>query len=795
MKSIRKTLQALSHRFWADPFADLQKAIAERGLTPPPNIVADGKFQRFSSNGKPRDKSGWYIAHSHPVPYAAFGCWRSGFKASWSSIDDEQMNGEDREKLQKQLREANEIHQQMLAARQAEAQKQALARWNNASTIGPESHPYLLQKEVQAYGIKVEDDSLLIPITDSAGAIQSLQIISLKGEKRFLPGGKVKAGFHKIGSLTNPVIVCEGYATAATLHEATGLCTVAAFSASNLAAVATSIRSVNFELQILIAADDDWKTKNNPGLAAATQAAKSVNAILVSPTFPAQRSEKDTDFNDLKMRCGIAAVKHAVDHAVNESLPNQAWPDPTDLAPPGGSAVKKFDWDLLPEKIRPWVLDSCKRMQGPPEYAAVSTLVSIAALIGAKAVITPKARDKGWRVTPTLWGIVVGRPATMKSPLLNVGVKPLAELQNAAEGQFNTEFKQWQAAEQINPLEAGDKPKRKIYKLNDTSVESLAETLEDEQWGLLVFRDELVGLLHDMEKRGQEAARSFYLSAFDGDQSYSLKRVTRGYRHIPRLCLSILGGIQPGALASHVEKTVAGGIGDDGLLQRFSMAVWPDLSQAYEYVDQVADKEAEAKFHAIYHRLSQLQAIDGEASVWGYSDEAQVVYKDWATSFEHELRTSEMPPAFVTHLSKYRKLVPALSLVFALIDTPDNGNIVELPELQRSIAWSEFLRSHALKIYSSGATTTQNKGYALLAKLKGGVHRNKGASPETFFTPRDIVQKGWAGMKTTEELLPVLDCLVQHGWLRLEVKPANHPQQAGRTSKRYWLHPKLMQHN
>lgn len=793
MKGIRQTLQSLSQRFWADPFADLQTAIAERGLTPPSKIVADGKFQRFSSNGNPRDKSGWYIAHSHPVPYAAYGCWRSGLKVSWSSIDDEQLSGEDREALQKQLREANAIHQQMLAARQAEAQKQALTRWNNASTIGPESHPYLLQKEVQAYGLKIEDESLLIPITDSAGVMQSLQIIGPKGEKRFLSGGKVKAGFHKIGALTSPVIVCEGYATAATLHEATGLCCVAAFSASNLAAVAACIRSVNADLQILIAADDDWKTEKNPGLVAATQAAKSVNATLAFPTFPSPRSDKDTDFNDLKRKCGIAAVKQAIDRAVNEPRPNQSWPDPTDLMPPGGNTVKKFEWDLLPEKIRPWIFDSCRRMQGPPEYAAVSTLVSIAALIGAKAVITPKALDKGWRVVATIWGIIVGRPATMKSPLLNVGVKPLSDLQNAAEKQFNTEFKKWQAAEQIDPISAGEKPKRKIYKLNDTSVESLAETLEDEQWGLLVYRDELVGLLHDMEKRGQEAARSFYLSAFDGDQSYSLKRVTRGYRHIPRICLSILGGIQPGALASHVEKTVAGGIGDDGLLQRFSMAVWPDLSEKYEYVDEPPDRQAEAQFRAIYERLNQLQTIDGEASVWSYSDEAQVVYKQWVTDFEHELRTSEMPPAFVTHLSKYRKLVPALSLVFALIDTPDNGNIVELPELQRAIAWSKFLRSHALKIYGSGAPNTQNKAYALLAKLKGGVQRNKGAPSEAYFTPREIVQKGWAGMKTTEELLPVLDSLVQHGWLRKEVKPANHPQHLGRTSTRYWLHPELIQ--
>jgi putative DNA primase/helicase len=432
-------------------------------------------------------------------------------------------------------------------------------------------------------------------------------------------------------------------------------------------------------------------------------------------------------------------------------------------------------------------------MQGPPEYVAISCLISIASLIGAKAVITPKALDKGWRVVPTLWGMAVGKPATMKSPSLKLGMAPLAALQEKAASKFNAELKQWLATEKVNPIEAGDKPKEKIYMINDTSVESLAETLEDEKWGLLVFRDELVGLLHDMDKRGQEAARSFYLSAFDGDQSYSLKRVSRGYRYIPRLCLSILGGIQPGALAAHVEKTVSGGIGDDGLLQRFSMAVWPDPSVTFEYVDQPFDQNARNQFSGIFERLDKMQPANGESIVWRYSTEAQAVFKEWVTNFEIELRTTAMPSAYATHISKYRKLVPALSLVFALIDTPDNDSIVELPELQRAIAWSEFLRSHAMKIYSSGTPTPQYPAATLLTKLKGGVLQNKGAQARNFFTPREIVQKGWSGMKTTDELLPVLEILVHHGWLRKEVKPANHPQHLGRTSTRYWLHPELMQ--
>jgi len=795
MNGLRKSLKALSKVFRRDPFSELVTAIAASGLTPPPEIIADAGFQRFSSSGRRNDKNGWYIAHNHPVPHAFFGCWRSGMKATWSSITDDMLDDEQRTQLQQQMRAANELHKEMLAERQALAQKMATDRWNAGAEVGPESHPYLVKKSVGGHDLRIEDDLLLISITDSAGIIQSLQTIKPTGEKRFLSGGKVKGCFHKIGQLTDTVIVCEGYATAATLHEATGLCCVAAFSASNLPTVAGCIRRDNPDLRILIAADDDWKTSGNPGLTHGKQAANVAKAALVIPIFPANRNASDTDFNDLQQLSGVDAVKNTIQLALHKATEGQCWLPPKEVMPSGGTAAKKFHWDLLPESLRPWIFNSTKRMQSPPDYVAVACLVSIAGLIGAKAVITPKALDKSWRVIPTLWGIIIGLSAAMKSPCLQLGMDPINQFQKAAAEKFNSEFQKWRASEKVDPLAAGDKPAEKIYMINDTSVESLAEILETEQWGFLVYRDELIGLLNDMEKKGQESARSFYLTAFDGNQSYSLKRISRGYHYIPRLCLSLLGGAQPGALASHVDKAVSGGSGNDGLLQRFSMAVWPEPSKEYNYTDLPIDEEARSQYTAIFRRLESLRVIDNEPAVWSYSNEAQALFEEWLTKLETELRTTSLPDAFASHLSKYRKLVPALSLIFALIDTPENGNVVGLPELQRAIAWAEFLRTHAMKIYSMGTPTPPNLAITLLNKLQGGFERKKGAQPEDVFTPREILQKGWAGMKTSEDLQPILDVLVEHGWIRRETKASDHPLNFGRTSTQYRLHPQLMRND
>jgi len=74
------------------------------------------------------------------------------------------------------------------------------------------------------------------------------------------------------------------------------------------------------------------------------------------------------------------------------------------------------------------------------------------------------------------------------------------------------------------------------------------------------------------------------------------------------------------------------------------------------------------------------------------------VFQEWLVPFETEIRGDELHPALVSHLSKYRKLIPALSLIFALVDTPESGNLINVRELMRAIAWGEYLRSHAERL-------------------------------------------------------------------------------------------------
>ena len=113
------------------------------------------------------------------------------------------------------------------------------------------------------------------------------------------------------------------------------------------------------------------------------------------------------------------------------------WPDPTPL-PDALPPVQAFDPDLLPVALRGWVTDIAHRMQCPPDFPAVGAVVALSSLIGARAVVQPKARDD-WQVVPNLWGLIVGRPGVMKSPALGEVLKPLHRLES-------TEREQWQLA-------------------------------------------------------------------------------------------------------------------------------------------------------------------------------------------------------------------------------------------------------------------------------------------------------------------------------------------------------------
>ena len=799
-------------------------AISSAGLNQPEEIIDDGKIHRFSSSGKLRDDSGWYVLHSDGVAAGAFGCWRVGITQNWCSKSTTQMTQFERDAHQKRVQAMQVQRDGEQAKRNESAAVQAASRFKAAKTAT--DHPYLAMKGVQAYGIRQEGENLLIPMRDTAGKLHSLQSIAPNGDKRFIAGGRVKGCYLPIGKPTDKLIVCEGYATGASIFEATGDAVAVAFNAGNLEPVALALRAKYPDLKIVLAADDDYQTNGNPGMSKARSAAIAVGGDLAVPDFGDDRPGKATDFNDLHQIAGLEAVTRCIETAtfLVASFPSNAgdtgqldaWNAPTPL-PNELPPVQPFDSELLPVALRDWVMDIAHLMQCPPDFPAVGAIAALSSLIGARQVIQPKA-FVDWHVVPNLWALIVGRPGVMKSPALGEVMKPLNRLEATEREVWQAAHESWELDCKVEELACADREKKakglaskdpaaaralleptdtsaeplaRRYIVNDATVEKLGELLEVNQWGTLAYRDELYSLLTSLDRQGQEGSRGFYLQAYDGDKGYTFDRIIRGTHHIPRVCLSMLGGTQPGKIQKYVRDAVSGGSADDGLLQRFGLTVWPDVAGEFKYVDQWPDTPAKHAAWAVFERLAQLQpATDTEPVVWRFSPEAQALFIEWLVPFETEIRGEELHPAMVSHLAKYRKLIPALALIFALIDTPDSGGIVNATELIRALAMGDYLRSHANRLYAAAVIPETTNAATLLSKIKGGKLADRdGVIPDSF-TPRQVAVKHWAGLGTPADVRVAADVLVDYDYLRREAVPSGAA--GGRPSDRYLINPALL---
>jgi len=791
-------------------------AISSSGLTPPEKIIANGKIQRFSSNGKPHDTAGWYCLNLDGIPAGVFGCWRAGFTQNWCAKADSAMTLPERHAHRSRMDAMRRQRDEEEAQSQQKAREEAAVLLETSPPA--ENHEYLSKKGIQPHGVRCSGLQLVIPIRDSSGALQSYQTITPDGTKKFKAGGKVKGCYFAIGEPEKTLVVCEGFATGASIHESTDWGVAVAFNAGNLEPVAMELREKHPDLKIIIAADDDQHVAGNPGITKATAAAQAVSGLLAIPIFSGDRPDKATDFNDLFLLEGITSVRRSMEgaKACDPKDSEVIWSSPTPL-PDALPPVDAFDEALLPDALRSWVMDIAHRMQCPPDFPAVAALVALSSLVGARAVIQPKSRDD-WQVVPNLWGAVIGRPGVKKSPALNEALKPLNRLQVAELKRWEEAHAEWEldckvtkmqdeanekkakklatkgdtnaARAVLEPTETPVEPLARRYIVNDATVEKLGELLQQNPWGTLSYRDELYGLLTKLDTAGQEGSRTFYLTSYDGNQGYTFDRIMRGTVHIPRVCLAMIGGIQPGRIQEYVRGAVAGGSADDGLLQRFGLTVWPDIDKEFVHVDQWPDTPAKQAAWAVFERLAALMpASEDDSIVWRFTPEAQAHFVEWLVPFESELRGDSMHPAMVSHLAKYRKLIPALALLFALIDTPESGEMVGEAELVRALAWGDYLRTHATRLYAAAVMPQTTDASNLLSKIRGGKLMDPDGVLLESFTPRQIAVKSWTGLGLVDAVRKAADLLVDYGYLSKATIQSPDSNGRGRPSDRYTINP------
>jgi len=505
-------------------------------------------------------------------------------------------------------------------------------------------------------------------------------------------------------------------------------------------------------------------------------------------------------------------ARELVDDAPNPTpgLSND-WPDPQPL-PDELPPVLSFDFDLLPSSLRPWIQDIAERIQCPPEFPAIAAMIAIAAVVGRKVGIRPKRQDD-WLVVPNLWGAAIGPPSVMKTPAIQEPLKPLKRLEIEAKEKFDAKMKEYAASQLVadqrkqlaktaikkaltsedgDPLVAArdavqdgaSPPVRRRYLVNDPTVEKLGEILNENPCGVLSYRDELIGLLKSLDKEGQEGARSFYLEAWNGTGRYTYDRIGRGTIDIEAAIVSLLGSIQPGPLRSYLHAAVLDGAGADGLMQRFQLAVYPDISSTWRNVDRWPDTAAKNRAYDVICALDRLDPLvvgaevdTDETPFLRFDAEAQNCFDEWRGELEHRLRSGIEHPVIVAHLAKYRSLIPSLALLCHLADGGEGP--VGIGSLARGIAWGWYLESHARRIYAVAVTPDSVEAIALAKKIVSG------ELPDEFAL-RDIYRNGWIGLGTRDAAARAVEVLCDLDWLAEVEQPTRT-----RSRTRYQANPKL----
>ena len=266
------------------PEHQLRVAMAEAGLTAPDDIIFDGKIHRFSTSGKRKDDSGWYVAHDGKIAAGAFGDWRQGVEVTWRADIGRELSHIEQMQHASRMRELKAQRERELAVMREEAADNASMQWESAP-LASDEHPYLQRKGITNPGLRVAPDGRLMAPMYIGADLVSLQMIDAEGSKRFLKGGKTGGAWWCIGgaisSQCSRVYVAEGVATAASIFEATGRPVAVAFSAGNMTATAQALRElVGPVCEVVVVADHD---ESGTGQREGEKAAQAVGGRLVLP--------------------------------------------------------------------------------------------------------------------------------------------------------------------------------------------------------------------------------------------------------------------------------------------------------------------------------------------------------------------------------------------------------------------------------------------------------------------------------------------------------------------------------
>lgn len=493
----------------------------------------------------------------------------------------------------------------------------------------------------------------------------------------------------------------------------------------------------------------------------------------------------------------------------------RTWRRP-DRLPDPLPGVMPYRSDLLPQAIGDAVDDIAERMQCPPDFPAAAMLVALGAVIGCRIGIRPRRFDN-WLVVPNLWGMVIGRPSLKKSPAISPAERELRHIEDrdaelradaineaAIQMRINEAERKAQqknldkaasasnhedmqrAATAIQALEGHEMPVARRIVTSDPTIEALGALLQKHPAGMILWVDELIGWVQSLDREDRAGVRSQFMTLWNGMGKLNIDRITRGETVVESPCLSVFGCCVPGTIGDYIGSAMRGGKGDDGLIQRLQIAVWPDSPREYELVDRIENSAALRALRGVFERMADLdpssiaqRADESDRIPWlRFAPDAQELFDAWDVANNTRARSDKHHPAFESHLSKYAKMVPSIALILHL--AMDGDGPVSRRAVKMALAWREYLESHARRIYAIAACPERQSATSLLRHL---IRWPK----DKPIRKRAIRLQNWSGLHTDREIEATLDLLIDLGWV--QSMPKIPGSVGGRSTTDYILHP------
>jgi hypothetical protein len=435
-----------------------------------------------------------------------------------------------------------------------------------------------------------------------------------------------------------------------------------------------------------------------------------------------------------------------------------------------------FPIEVFPKQVSRFALRVATAMGCPVDFVGVPILVVSGAAIGAARSLHVKG---GWYEKPGLYGVIVGRPSTVKTPVLAAVMKPVFDLQDKLYQDHKDELKKYGESYQAYELakrswKEGEPepvppteplPLRHVF-TSDTTVESLAASLAENRKGLLLFRDELTAWVRSLDQyKGRGTDRQFFLSAWSGAMVKVDRKSQQGKPIIIRHpCHGVLGGIQPDLLT---ELGAEGGK-EDGWIHRLLFACPPEGKVA-SWTDNEISDEDQRDWQATVAGLLNLQPLKPEGSsecprALQFNEAGKQAYIRWYDRLVAEMNHEDFPQELFGPFSKLRAHCARFALIIHLLrvvcdeaGTAQSEGDVDAEDVAGAVKLCDYFKAHFRVVYLRLHESREDQSVDTFLKWlkRKGLRR---------CTVRDICRANVCGIRKASDAERLLRAAVDRGF-------------------------------